>query len=564
MWRICLLLLCWPLTTQAAVQFDVQGLSGDPEQNVTLYLKQLPAIKAAQLPRYRADIDQAVRQGLQALGYYQPQINYQKDADTLTIKVNKGPQLHIRRVDIRLTGDAQQDPRFQALLKHPGLAPGKGFRHDDYEASKSRFLRLAAQRGYFDAHFTEAKVAVHVTAQAADVTLHFASGQRYRFGPVTLAGMDVRNSLLAPLIAVQPGEPYQAAAIAKTSQDIAATGYFRSVEVTPQTDHPDGQQIPVTINLTAKAKNQVELGLGVSTDEGPRASVSWHKPMLNSRGHSFSSRLKVSKPRQDATLEYRIPNGDPLRHFYSLQGGYQHVNQLDTRSSKATLALHRWDKPDSNWNRDLFLRLDYDSYTQADQSATSFLVIPGVSFHRTRKRGGTDPYWGDSQWLTLEASDKLLGSDARFVRLWGRSLWLRSLTPKSRLLMRVEQGALWVNSITDLPPSLRFFTGGDQTVRGFAYQSVAPRNDAGELVGGRYTTAASVEYDYQIASRWRLAAFVDSGTATNSYRHADWKVGTGFGVRWLTPIGPVRLDLAFGVSETHVPWRLHFTMGPMF
>ncbi|EKE69243.1 autotransporter assembly complex protein TamA [Gallaecimonas xiamenensis] len=566
-WLGCLLLAqAMPLWAAPALKYDLKGLDGALEDNVEIYLAQLPSVPLDGAGRYQDEIETAVREALQALGYYQPEIRLGQVSDgQLPITIDAGEPVRYRDVSYQIEGDAKDDELFQALLENLPVKKGEVLRHDQYESSKSRLLSLALQRGYFDAQLTLARVEVRPEQQAADVIVHFASGPRYRYGPLSIDSDRELDGLLDPLLTLEEGDFYQASAVSELNRSLSSTKYFRTVEVIPLVDKADDEhRIPLTLRLRAKADNQVELGIGASSDEGPRGSVSWTKPFLNKYGHSLTTELKVSAPRQEATFEYRMPRGDPINEFYSLQGGYQYLNQEDTESQQLTFALHRWDKRTNDWSRDLFIRTLYESYTQADQDDDVFLLIPGVSFNRTRVRGGLETTWGDSQQITLELSEPGWGSDSRFVRLWGRSKWLRSLGENGRIIARAEQGAVWVNNVDQLPPSLRFFTGGDQTVRGFAYRTIAPRNEDGDLVGGKYSTALSLEYDHRVADKWRLAGFVDGGTATNSYASglADWKVSTGFGVRWMTPIGPIRLDLAFGVSETHVPWRLHFTMGP--
>ena len=158
-------------------------------------------------------------------------------------------------------------------------------------------------------------------------------------------------------------------------------------------------------------------------------------------------------------------------------------------------------------------------------------------------------------------SDPLWASDTRFVKIWGRTKWLRTYASKHRLIFRAEQGALLWGNLSEIPASQRFFTGGDQTVRGFGYESISPLDSSGKLSGALNVSAGSLEYNYQVAPKWRIATFVDAGTATNDYTDA-WKIGTGIGGRWLTPVGQLRFDLAFGVSEQQVPYRLHFALGP--
>lgn len=158
-------------------------------------------------------------------------------------------------------------------------------------------------------------------------------------------------------------------------------------------------------------------------------------------------------------------------------------------------------------------------------------------------------------------SDPTWGSDTRFVKVWGRTKWLRTYASKHRLIFRAEQGALLWGNLSEIPASQRFFTGGDQTVRGFGYESISPLDSSGQLSGALNVSVGSLEYNYQVAPKWRIATFVDTGTATNDYTD-QWKIGAGIGGRWLTPVGQLRFDLAFGVSEEQVPYRLHFALGP--
>ncbi|PSJ45622.1 outer membrane protein assembly factor [Zobellella endophytica] len=564
-WGIMGLMLLSLAASAEEVSFRLSGLSGALEDNTRVYLNQLPPIQAEQLPRFRKSIVAAVEDSLQALGYYRPEIEVQADDDDparVTIRVTPGEPVRIRKLDVLLQGDAASDPLFEERLGDFALDEGDILNHETYEGAKASLLSLALARGYFDAGYRQSQVRVHPWENAADVVLSFDSGPRFRFGELRVDTDRPVDRLLNPLVTVQPGDPYLASQVAELSRSLSSTRYFRQVEVLPLVGEADEEhRVPLSVVLRAKADNEVELGVGFSTDEGPRTSVSWEKPWINSLGHSFNTSLKLSAPKQDITFVYKIPRGHPLDNYYTLQGGYQRLDQDDTESDRLVASVHRWDKNAYDWTRDVFIRSEYESYTQGQQEDDSFLLIPGVSYSRTRVRGGLDPYWGDAQIATLELSEPWWGSDTRFVRLWGRSKWLRSLSDDHRLIARAEQGAVWVDEVNDLPPSLRFFTGGDLTVRGFGYESITPVDANGDRLGAKYATALSLEYDYRVAEKWRLATFVDTGTATNDYSE-PWKVGTGVGVRWLTPVGSVRFDLAFGVSEDQVPWRLHFTLGP--
>ncbi len=547
------------------IDLRLRGLDGELKDNTQIYLNQLPAIKVEQLSRFRNEIITAVTDSLQALGYYNPEIALQQSPDNpdrVTVQVNAGEPVRISTLTVTLNGDAQQDPAFARLQQNFAIKEGDVLHHNRYEQAKGSLLSLALRRGYFDAAYQLSQVRVRPWDKAADVILDFNSGPRYYFGELQIDSDRPADRLVKPLVNIHPGDPYHATQLAELSRSLSSTRYFKQVEVLPRVSEADDEnRVPLSVLLKARADNEVELGLGYSTDEGPRASVNWEKPWINSLGHSLSTNLKISAPSQDVTLVYKIPRGHPLEEYYTIQGGYQRLDQDDTESDRLVAGVHRWNIDENDWTRDVFLRAEYESYTQGKQEDSSFLLIPGISYSRTRVRGDLDPYWGDSQSVTFELSEPWWGSDTRFVRVWGRSKWLRTLTEDHRVLARAEQGAVWVDEVQDLPPSLRFFTGGDTTVRGYSYQSITPVDANGDRLGAKYATALSLEYDYRFAPKWRLATFVDGGTATNDYRD-DWKIGTGLGVRWLTPVGPVRLDLAFAVTEEDTPWRLHFTLGP--
>lgn len=284
-------------------------------------------------------------------------------------------------------------------------------------------------------------------------------------------------------------------------------------------------------------------------------------PWVNDYGHRFSSQIKVAQTTQTVDFSYRIPNKNPIDDYYQIQTTYENKDQDDTQSQKIETGLHYWTTLMGEWQRDYFFKTAYEMYEQGEDSGNSLLFMPGAAITRVRSRGGIDPYWGDIQSLSVMFSDPSWASDTRFVKVWGRTKWLRTYATNHRFILRAEQGALLWGELSEIPASQRFFTGGDQTVRGYGYEAISPVDSSGDLSGALNTTAGSIEYNYQIAPKWRIATFVDVGTATNDYQD-PWKIGTGFGGRWLTPVGQLRFDLAFGVSEQSVPFRLHFALGP--
>ena len=134
----------------------------------------------------------------------------------------------------------------------------------------------------------------------------------------------------------------------------------------------------------------------ITTDEGPRLQLNWEKPWVNRHGHRLDAQLKLSAPQQEFNFGYRIPGSDPLNDYYQLQTGYQAKDLQDTNSHRTLAGLHYVTRKRGSWERDYFVRLDYENYTQGLESGSSLLLIPGLSLSRLRIRGGLDPVWGDT------------------------------------------------------------------------------------------------------------------------------------------------------------------------
>ena len=549
------------------LRYEINGLDGDLKTNAKSYLETLPPIEAKDFKAVSYEIHGAISNSLIALGYYKPVISMalSKDKpDQLNIDIQPGHPVLVRSLNIDLQGDAADDGAFKRLLESFPIKEGDVLNHASYESGKSQLNDLSLVRGYFDNRMTKHSIHVYPDMNAADIHIVLESGTRYRFGDIHYGSMsDSTRTLINTMINFDRGKPYRSGKLSNLNRNLSATGYFREIDIRPLRDQAKDYEVPIYIGVFPKTAHELETGIGFSTDEGPRLSLSWDKPWLNDKGHSISNKLAISQINAEISSSYKIPAGNPLRDYYTLDVGYQKKTQDDTDSQRLTGAVHRWKKRPNQWDRDLFFRIEYEDFTQGEQTGHNLLLIPGIAFNRRKVfgRDGLDPQRGYLANVKLELSNRLWGSDTNFVKLWGRTKGLYTFREKHRFIGRAEQGGIWVSSVSDLPPSIRFFTGGDQSVRGYNFESISPKDSAGKLTGAKYLSAFSTEYDYEFIEKWRLALFVDAGTATNDYRDG-WKVGSGFGIRWVTPLGPLKLDMAFALSEKDKPWRIHFTMGP--
>lgn len=569
------LLVCFCLVfsafANAKVSFKVTGVKGDVKDNVLAYLESVAAPKAGaqHLTPYQDSLTEESYKSLKALGYYNSQVAIKVSADTeksdrllVDANINLGPAVTVTELDLQLLGEARHDEEFLAFVKKLPLKQGMQLNHGSYSSAKSSVVSQALQRGYFNGKYAVAKVEVKAKQNTAKITLHFDSGIRYRFGKVVFVLDSPAEALSREMIPFKQGEFYHGDIISQYSLDLSDTNYFDSVLVRPNIEKAVGNQVPIEVSIDLKPKNTYEVGAGVTTDAGPRVKFKWTRPWVNRHGHSLGTELELSRPKQTISAYYKVPVDDPNDSYFNFQTGYQRLDENDTESEKYTLTAQRFWRTPGNWERTAFVKYDVEDSLQGSQELKTNLIIPGVSYVRTRVRGGINAYWGDKQLMSVELSSKIWASDEDIIRVHGQTKWLRTFNQTHRLLSRLELGYIQADSIYNVPSSMRFFAGGDQSIRGYDYKSIAPKDDDGKLIGGLYLGVASLEYSYPVLEKWRAAAFVDFGNATNDFDE-ELKVGAGVGVAWSSPVGPLKMFFGMPVNDDEEDSiKFHFLMGP--
>lgn len=428
-------LLAFSHSAYADVSLTIKGIDGALEDNVNAYLSSIPEDDYSTSLRFQARLEQSITEALNALGYYHAKISYTitKDNDELIVNVKPGEPVRIKKMDVVISGEAEKDEEFTNLINKSRLKEGRILNQGEYDALKSGIRNLALQRGYFNGDFKLSRLEIVPELNEANVRLHYDSGIRYHFGTVEILGSQIWEDRVDSLRPFKTGEPYLVSEVGEYNQNLSNTDWFSSVFVEPDLSKlDDGRDLPIKVSLAPAAKNQLETGIGYSTDTGVRGTLKWKKPWVSARGHSFDTALSLSKPEQTITAGYKIPLDDVLHEYYQLQFGLKHLDNRDTESLESNLAVERHWITDGGWHKTLYVRHLYENFSQGLQEDGVQFVLPGASFSRTRTRGGNMPMWGDKQSVTVEYGDPALLSETRVLRLLGRTSWIRGIGQNHR------------------------------------------------------------------------------------------------------------------------------------
>lgn len=352
------------------------------------------------------------------------------------------------------------------------------------------------------------------------------------------------------------------------------------------TEVAEQKAVPTYIVLDATKPHEAQFGLGYETDVGVRAVGKINNNLVNRNGYQAGISTAVSKVEQAIEVTGSLPYKHPLHDKLTGSLGYQHKNsdnlantfKVDTLYANVARNIHS----DTGWNRTMSLRYrgdklalnggNYDTedlpypFNNYASDLTQEALLLGYAMHKTTADNLVNPTQGYSQRYSIEVGGDGLLTDTNLAILRAGATGLYSFgdAKKHQLLGRLDLGYIYSDNFYDVPYRLRFFAGGDQSIRGFNTDTLAPTyGNQAFLVGGDALAVGSLEYNYEFKDGFRLALFGDVGNAFDTTGKADnsTEVGLGAGVRWSSPIGLVRLDVATGVTDDDNPIRIHFFIG---
>lgn len=589
--------LCQNLYAANTVQIEIEGkgIKGELRQNVRFNLsleqqKNHPRLSVGRIRRLHKQAPEEIKRALQPFGYYRVNVTSglkrsvrEKTNWIAKYVIDLGEPLKVQTVDVQIRGDGERDSVFQKLTADFPVKKGETLNHSKYEQAKALLRNIAEERGYFEAEFSKIphtknpQIKIDKQAYTASILMSFDTGPRYRFGDVTFKQDLFDKSVLERFLTFKPNEDfYTGAALLGFKNALVNSEYFDEVEVkserpSPTRDKPVGdKRVPVIVTLKPRKPNKYSAGIGYGTDTGVRGDIEWKRRYVNRYGHRFSAKAQWSQIRKGVMARYSIPLGLSSDNFLAITASYKDENTDTSESEVWSLGISK------HHSRILFNRklsevigIEYrdERYAIGSDVGHAKLLMPNINWSYVNADNRIYTQHGQKIKLDVRGAWSRLGSNTSFLQSRLSGTFIRqpfSLT-NGRIIARGDVGyssiSLLDGDFHDLPPSIRFFAGGDRSVRGYDYQALGPKNLEGQVIGGKHLLVGSLEYEHKIYGKWSLAAFYDVGNAFNDFSE-PLKHGAGLGLRWQSPVGLIRIDVASALSEEGQPLRLHITIGP--
>jgi len=576
LWILTQLTLPYAWAGEASVKIEITGLSGARLQNVEAALTLPPGIvrngtiEERWLERFAGKAPKMVADALEPFGLYRSETKVTiEKADELTsrvmVHVNPGPPTVVRSLTVKLTGDGSQEKSLLREVREFPLRQGDPLDHQLYEQGK-RALRLEANNlGYLETDYSTHVIRIDPDEDAADVELILETGPQFYFGETTFddENESFPEEFLRRFVTYREGEVFSHRELHRSRLRFYAADRFDNVLLVPLIDEAVDNKVPVRINLATGKRHRLRPGIGYGTNTGARISLSYKNMISGEHPHARLVDLTLAEKTQFFEASYTIPQAGSADNNLIGTVGVRHED-IDTYETQMYYAeLEETYGLARGKIGSLFLRYLYEDGDVANEdNNVAKLLIPGVRYYQRAYDDPLNPNSGYQFRVEVRGSYDFLVSNLSIGQVIAAGSFMLPLTRNLTLHPRIEAATtIKDDDFSKVPPSMRFFVGGDNSVRGYAFKSRGPEDDNGDVIGGESLLVGSLELEYALNERWGLALFYDAGSAFDVSEEMDIIQGAGIGVRRYTPIGPIKLDLATKINDDDGGVRIHFSVG---
>ena len=562
------------------LQIVIEGLEADVLKNVEAALVPPTGlvregkVEVAWLQRFEKEVPERVSQAMEPFGYYSPhvEVSVEKTGEAtfvMKVSVNPGQQVRIAEVNLKIQGPGVNERALKEFVAGFPLRVGDPILHLKYEEAKSSFVSKCVELGYLDAVFIVHEVKVSKAQARAEITLTLDTGARYYFGGITIIGApEYPEGFLRRYLEFQAGDVFSHSKINLTKVNFANSDRFAEIIIDADKASARDSFVPVTIALKSSDPRRLRVGGGYTTDYGPTFSSKYQDVNFLLTGHELNAELTLSPRLQELGVGYTWPARSDVfsKTAVSATGTHENTDSYDTKYV-TTLIEHTRNLlgiPVFGHERvgSGYLQVQGEDYKIGGENSRSLLVMPGIRFSDRRYDDLVRPRKSSVFTLDLRGTDQALGSDTSFLQFMGYGNLRVPLPYRFSLLTRGQIGTTLIgNSFESLPPSIRFFAGGDNSVRGYDYQSLGPVDANGDVVGGKHLLVGSVELEKAIGKVFGVAAFYDVGNAFDTVEQMNLQQGAGVGIRLYAPFGYLRFDFARQINVPEPDYRIHFAVG---
>jgi translocation and assembly module TamA len=569
-----LICLASPLPAAEPVAVILEGVEGDVLKNVREALA-LPyglisegKVDRSWLERFKLQADETVQRAMEPFGYYGARVTATIEEGNsgeirLRVSVDPGEPVRVTEATLALHGPGAEEASLKELAAAFPLVKGGVLLQQKYEEAKEALLSRAQELGYLDADFSLHEIHIAKSTSTARIRLELETGPRYFFAATRITGAPgYPEAFLQRYLAFKPGEAFSYARLGETQLNFTNSERFQEVNLMPEKADSREFRIPVLVQLKPGPSRSLRQGIGYGTDTGGRFSLRYRDLNVLDHGHEFYSNLFISERLQGLSTGYILPDPVDIRSSTLLQFNLQREDVSTYTSRLIALEL---DKNNSLGKGELgtaYIRLQREEYTVGNQDSSSRLVLPGLRYSGNFYDNPARPASGYRYAFDLRGTHQTLGSDTALLQLISEGSYLLPLPWRLSLHTRAKAGiTLLSDPLSELPVSLRFFTGGDQSVRGYTYQSLGPLDASGQVVGGKHLLVGSLELERALFEDWGVSIFYDAGNAFDSFNEVRLSQGAGVGLHYYTPVGALNLSLARQVGVDDPNFHIHFTVG---
>jgi translocation and assembly module TamA len=531
-----------------------------------------PRISPAEWQRLYAIAPQNIKELLATEAYFSPSIQstltHENNVHLAKFSVEVGQPAIVEQVDIRFTGDITTldptlKPNINQLRENWLLKTGQVFRQSDWSEAKQKLLAGVVVERYPNASVTSSKAEVNPDTHTVSLQIAIDSGPEVRFGETSIEGLKGYNaSVIEHLNSIKPARIYKQSELLTFQTRLQESGYFASVEVTADTQNTSQTNppnvAPIKVTVVENRRIKMEVGAGYSTNLGPRAQLTVTDLSLFNMDWRLTSNLKVDRFTQTLTNEVKLPT-TKAGYRDSITANAAHASIENVNLTIAQAGVKRaWGSRKREQYVTANVLVENSSIDNADvENLHTATLGYGITLRKTDH--DINPTLGYLLNLQFTGAPITSNNNSFFLQIHLRVQGYYPISKSTQLITRAEIGL--VNGKNQAPELFKFRAGGDQSVRGYSFQSLGVTvGDA--TAGGRYLATGSVEIVQWLTSQWGAAFFVDAGNAADTLKDLEPVYGYGMGARWKSPLGPIGADIAYGAEVDE--YRLHFNIGLAF